>query len=336
MSTFEEKTQKYVATATTAEVDEFIYPAVYDVVVNVLARNRLKFSSFSDMVTFTDKYTLPLGLGRVAVRNVFKKNRPCRWLADDKYYDVTDTSSIHYAQTFDPAVLIHDGGLYCFPLTGDADGEAEIIDYTAQALTGASTAISNFPDYLEDTVAANIAMRCLIADIAGIASTVSGVNIPTLTISTQFPQDENGDDVDILAPANLLPIGLDEMDITEDFSTTISEISSFINTDWDESLAGAKVAELNGRIQNYLTQLDGKLKKWNAEFQEYTANSNRYQFGLQRYQAEINKLVADFGGDLQAANATIQKALGPMAALSGSYQALKAQSIEQVEAFSAS
>ena len=335
-NTFHSRTRAYVPDATTAEVDTFIYPAVYEVVLNVLARNKAKFASFAQVVTFTNKYTLPIELGVSAVRNVFLTSRPCRWVPERKYYEVQDSNSLHKATVFDPVAVVYNGVIYTLPASGNNDSNAEIIEYATQSLDNNTVSIDDFPDALEDAVTLGIAMRCLVADIAAIKNSISSITIPTLTFTAAMPTDANSDAINIPIPADLLPTGADEMDITADFSSVITDIAGYIDTDWDESLSNAKVAELNGRIQDYLTQLDGKLKKWNAEFQEYANDNTRYQLALSKYQLEINKEVSEFGADLQSASANIQKALGPMSALASAHQAYKAQMIEVVEVYSAS
>jgi hypothetical protein len=294
----------YVSDAVTADVNKFLYPALYDVVNAVLAKNISKFPDFSYSFAFTDTTSIPPELGLRAVGSVFQKGRSARYMSPQRFYDVQDSKSLHLATEFDPVFTYMDGDIACFPTTGLKQASAELINY-GSALDEDDTTISHFPTSLLDAVAMQISLRCLASEISGASVTLSGLTIPTLDLSTvTAPKDASSNDINILAPVDLVPT----ITTTADFSSVLTEIASFIDDDWDETLANAKAVEFGSRVQDFLTQIDAKLKKWNAEFQEYSANNSRYQLALARYQADINKAVSEFSGELQSVASSVQKA----------------------------
>jgi hypothetical protein len=272
-----------------------VLPAANDGIMDVIKRYLQirpdTFYDFATHVTFTDKYAIPATLGIDAVRNPIQDRKRCRYVHPTWKKSVIDTGSIHYATADSPVWTFVD----------DADGEADVIvPTTLTALTGSS--IASFPSHLLYAWALFTAQGLTQLKISAAIEALIAESISDLTISTSFPTDIGSAAIAIPAVPDFIPATPTFPDMSSYFTVS----TNFITNEWDESLASAKLQEIQTRLQDYMSELDGIMKEWNADITEYSKTNERYQVALSRYQADINKEVAQYQANLQAYSSTLQ------------------------------
>ncbi len=300
-----------------------MHGSILEITKRVISRRPDTFFDFAAQTSFTDEIAIPSTLGIDAIRYPSQKNYMCRFLPPELYFRAVKSTSIYLATTTDPVWTYHDSKLKVFPITGDAVGKAELIT-ADQAIAASDLTITKFPDYLLEPWAKKCACSILSAKIHTEITALKALALTALTINTTFPADELTNAIGIQIKPSFLPTGGSALAPLASLATYLDAIGTYTDTEWDETLASSKANEVQARIQDYLSRLDGQLKDWNAKMTEYQASDGRYSMALQRYQLEIGNLVTKHQSDVQDYGSKSQVYMQTLQALINQYQMVMA------------
>tara|TARA_R100001443_G_scaffold90_1_gene314 strand:+ start:2996 stop:4000 length:1005 start_codon:yes stop_codon:yes gene_type:complete len=214
---------------------------------------------------------------------------------------LSNSSSIHYSTSNDPAAYISNGYLNFVPSINTSGALSSIpTTYTISNFNANSSSIANFPDQYVGAV-------ILYAAIKVLKRRVLDKVMPTLDISG------------LSAPANISGIGNNTVagfgsapsyDFTG-FSNFETALATLIDTSEDIELATAKISEINIIMQNHLNEfneanvayqasVNAKIEDLRAASQEDAHILQKHSSEVQRYSAEVGALIQEYTSDIQA------------------------------------
>ena len=260
-----------------------------------------------------------------------------------------DSGSIYYANTTDPifytkaekvyivaAGALTTGFLVYVPKQPTTDGSTLI--------THASSATEYFPLEAEHLMVLGAAVKCLqklLSDkTAALPSDISGtLTMPSVPIAPALTS--NSVTFTTTAPVYTAPVS----------SPSFNIVDTFISTDEDIELAGAKIQEINTQISEYQLNIQNQLNVFNdanveyqAELQKAIQNAQlsqsddgqilqKYQTEIQDYSAQVNKAIQERNSDIQNFSVKLQKQVTDYQWKQGQYQMLKAEYNQSLQLF---
>ena len=313
------------------ELSQFLKDGVIDVTNKWLAVRPQDSHLFTrESAEQTSNTSSPLNLNGAKIISVIRENgtnnywRNCRKISPAEQYNVEDEESLSYASKINPAYMIGDNGnISVFPApssTTDAfkvyyvNNDPEEDDGTDLEYNSAS--IKYFSDDKVYLVIIYAGMKLLQATMGAKTITDLGVTAvppdsPTLSLGSE-----------ITFPTSSIPT-YDNTIASSEFTN----LSTFIDTEEDIELAGAKIQEINAILQNELNEFNEKNTKFQSKLQEAIKNAdfdNEEDARLvQKYQAEVAAYQADIQRDVQEFQSNVQADVTEYQWLQSQYTSLK-------------
>jgi len=255
---------------TTAELTQFLKDGVIDVTNRCVSIDPREADNFSR--ESANQTSNGLDLNGAKILSVIRETgtdgdwRGCRQISPALQSRVTDNLSIHFASKFNPAYAILDNGeVNVFPVPGSSnDGFIAYYvnnvpqDKGGNALLHSHSDIKYFDDSKVYLVVLYAAIKCLDHLIDSAHSMPEKLNsivlnipaVPTApTLATQsltFTQS---------APEYVKPVAV----------LDFSDANNWINTEEDSEMLAARVQEIQAKIQEYQSNMQNNLNKFNEE-----------------------------------------------------------------------
>ena len=313
---------------TTAELTEYLKDGVLDVTNRVVSLKPEKMDQFTrESSEQSANNTLHINgaqlISVVREDGVTTDNwRPCRVIPISDQYKVTDTDSLSFASKINPAFMVgNDGRISVFPAPADSTADRFKVYYVnnvpvdkgGASLLHSHSDIGYFPDN-------HVYLVLLYAGIKSLANALAAKGV---TIETALTPDDINLPVLPVAPS-IDSTSIDTSGLTNpNFQAPVLNAPSWSDTDnWisveeDSEMLGARVAEINAKINAYNSDLQSAkiaFDKENAILQKdltvAQGNAQSYERGiLTKYSQEINEyqqnvsaLVAKHTSDIQKAS----------------------------------
>jgi len=321
--------------------DTLISQSLQDIggeIIAVLPNNKLlpvaKTSAISSSgLTIADKKVLAVDKSDISARPVAASQKA-------KY---NDTSSIFAASDTDPVYYIEDEKVYVNGTAGN-DATSGHLHYVPLLPTSDGSTLTvhgdsdivNFPLEAQQLMVMGAAARCLQRLLsnktADLPTDISGTLIMPVTPVAPI-LTSNSISFTATAPVYTTPVS----------SPSFNIVDTFISTDEDIELAGAKIQEINAQIGEYQANIQNQLNVFNdanveyqAELQKAIQNAQlaqsddaqtlqKYQAEVQNYSAQVNKAIQERNSDIQNFSAKLQKQVTDYQWKQGQYQMLNAE-----------
>ena len=145
------------AAAADADYETWVINGCDDVINRIKLRNPLSAIRFleksADISASVNTETTATAIANTKeVALVTRAGYVCREEPEAKFNHLTDTSSIHYASTLDPAFIVRGNGIFVFPdvTVDDTTYYYTFPNYTVTNIDGTSSISNNFPlDYID-------------------------------------------------------------------------------------------------------------------------------------------------------------------------------------------
>lgn len=283
------------------------------------------------------------------VRNNGTRNFPCREIPATFSGHKDDSSSLmYYGTATDPVYYIDNGLLNIYPAPTGSGGSGTAlvtaINYPTLVATGdgtdditasGTTSIVNYPneaDYIVVLYSSLRALQRLMNDKA--SSLPSVLTSPTLPVTPTVPTTSAQTlTISGTAPTYTGPV------VSPDFT----QVDTYIDTDEDVELAGAKIEAINSQLQEFSQKVQDSIQifnKENVDFQsklskdvqdvtmadrEEARKLSKYGQEVASYQAEVSGKIGKFTSEIQDFSAVLQKIALDYGWLQGQYKQLQGE-----------
>ena len=257
----------------------------------------------------------------------------CRKISTGLQYDVTDTTSLHYASKYNPAYLISEEGailVYPAPSSGGANSykvyyvNGTPLDQTNSAtLTHAHSDVKYFP---EDKVY----LVVLYASIQSLQAALASKSLPN---DIPFPSIPSS--LSLSSVPNLPSLSDDSISFTTTAPTysgptvvpNFGDAENWISVEEDPEMLAGRIQTINSQIGEFQAKVQDSVQSFNKENVEYQAqlqvsiqnaqlSSKNDANKLQKYSAEISSYqqdnqskIAKFNSDLQSYTSEVSNKL---------------------------
>ena len=312
---------------TTAELTEYLKDGVIDVTQRCITLKPNEQDLFADVTGLQVAQSADLHGAKVI--SVLRADgvtacnfRPCRKISLTLEHLVTDPNSLHFASKFNPAFLqTEDGKINVYPAPSDNSGKDSYKIYyvnnnpqnaSGLALTNSHSDIKSFP---QDKI-------YLVILYAGIKSLANALAAKGVTIETALTPDDITLPVPPVAPS-IDSTSIDTSGLTNPtFQAPVmntpswSDTENWISVEEDSEMLGARVTEINAKIQAYTADLQSAKTAFDKEntilqkdLSVAQGNAQSYERGiLTKYSQQINQYQQEVGGLVQKYMAEVQKA----------------------------
>tara|TARA_R100001530_G_scaffold125589_1_gene94170 strand:- start:379 stop:1407 length:1029 start_codon:yes stop_codon:yes gene_type:complete len=306
MADFDAQIQDLVGTGFTDQtaMDTWMTDGVKEV-INSMPPSMLELCSSVQSFTSTKVGSESETLSTAKISGVTLDGEPCRLIPAVLKNKVSSVDDMDYATLTDPVYYIEGNKINALPSVGTC--KYSEVQYTS-VNASEDDAIANFPDEAEYLVVLYASIKALQQQMnSKSASLPNDLSITTSlpdvpSISSHSVEDFSGFD-----PSYTIP------DVILDFA----QVDSYIDTDEDTELAGAKLQEIQQQLAAHGANIQNELNKFNEESSIYQANiqkkiqeaeladSNeakkiqKYSAELQSYQAEVESEVQEYNGIIQ-------------------------------------
>ena len=230
--------------------------------------------------------------------------RPCRKIPAALQSQVVDIESLSFASKYNPVYMLNsDNSVAVFPAPADNSGKDSYkiyyvnntpLDGTGNALTETDSTLRSFPANKVYFVVLYASIQTLQAAMSNsiVSLSISIPVVPVLSdVSVSFSQ----------SPPTFVP-------------PSLSQVTTYIETNQDVELAGAKLQEVNANAQNALNTFNQQNAEYQAQLQISVENArqdgNEDAQKLQKYQGEVASYQAEVQKEVQEATTKAQQYQG--------------------------
>ena len=304
MATFEARVEGLTGLSigtspTTAELTEYLNDGVVEVtsrIISLKPEEILQFTRVSGEVTSNGSEKVDRAKIISVIREADTNNdwRECRFIQPALQTRVTDINSLHYASTYNPAyTVLEDGAISVFPLPGSTTKAFKVYyvnnnprNDSDDSLAYDSSGIAFFPKDRVYLVVLYAGIRTLMNKLSSIdikGGITDELPSPPVLADNSVSFSETAP---VFTPPSMSP---------PDWSDT----NQWISTEEDPEMLQSRVAEINGKIQEFSARLQESTALFNDANTEYQAN---LQIAIQDAQLSSQ----DDSQKLQEYNAEIQ------------------------------
>ena len=345
MATFEEQVEGLTglsidsgSSPTQGELTQFLKDGVLDVTsrcLSVRPQDSFMFMRISSESTSQAGVTIPsakiISVVRESGTNDNWKN--CRKIPIGFQYDVTDSTSLHYASKFNPAYLVSEEGailVYPAPSSGGANSykvyyvNGTPTDQTNNAsLTYPHSDIKYFPEDKAYLVV-------LYASIQSLQNALSSKALPDDISFPSIPSSLSLSDTPVIPSISDNSISFTTTAPTYSGPTVVpnfGDAENWISVEEDPEMLAGRIQTINAQIAEFQAKVQDSVQSFNKENVEYQAqlqvsiqNAQLSQSDdaqkLQKYSAEISSYqqdnqskIAKFNADLQSYTSEVSSKL---------------------------
>ena len=233
---------------------------------------------------------------------------PCRQIPS-MYGDIArdSTDLIYYATVTDPVYWItssDDAVILNVTPTPTANQTAIVYHVGYPQVNINSSEIGNFPDEAQHLVVLYASIKALQRKMSDKSSSLPS-DVPALVLPTA-PADADIDFSNVGTLTAFVPPTL---------STSLSSVTTLIDTEEDPELAAVKLQEVQMEITKFQAEAQNEQSRITNEIQDFQAEvakaAQKYQaetgYDLGKYQGEVNAAIQKFGQDVANYGSKIQK-----------------------------
>ena len=312
---------------TTAELTEYLKDGVIEVTNRIIALKPEQAELFQKS---TSSDSQGVEIGRSQIVSVIREAgvdgssdgstawRPCRKIPASLQSRVVDIDSLNYASIYNPVYAIDNGVINVYPTPSSNNG-IKIYHINITPVNGSGSSLAHSHD---DILYFPVDKIYLVVLYAGLRSLDNALAAKGVTIETALTPDDINLPVPPVAPS-IDSTSIDTSGLTNpNFQAPVLNAPSWSDTDnWisveeDSEMLGARVTEINAKIQAYNSDLQSAklaFDKENTILQKDLAvaqgNAQSYERGiLTKYSQEINEYQQNVSGLVAKHTSEIQKA----------------------------